>query len=200
MCFLSIFPLAGLLFIILLILGKVIILKRKRVTVKAARSNKPGASLYLYPVFLLILLLWMTALTELTFNLSPLLLPPFITKKLINLLALEITGAVFIFLSVILMLITLVHFKTSLRFGMNSNNQGKLITTGIFSISRNPFFLSLILFFIGQALVFPGILLIAMAGMAVAGIHLFIMREEKFMRMHYRNQYTDYMQKVRRYI
>ncbi len=200
MCFLSIFPLAGLLIIILLILGKVVILKRKRVTVKAAGSYKPGASLILYPVFLLILLLWMAALTELTFKLSPFLLPHLMTKKIINLPALEITGAVFIFLSVVLMLITLVHFKTSLRFGMNSKNQGKLITTGIFSFSRNPFFLSLNLFFIGQALVFPGILLIAMALMTVAGIHLFIKREEKFMRIHYGNQYNVYMHKVRRYI
>jgi protein-S-isoprenylcysteine O-methyltransferase Ste14 len=200
MCFLSIFPLAGLLIIMLLILVKVVSLKKKGVPVKAAQSKKPGIQLIIYPIFLLILLLWITALTEITFNLSPPLLPSFMTNTITTSVAFKITGAVFVFLSVLLMLITLVHFKSSLRFGMNSNNQGKLITTGIFSFSRNPFFLSIILYFIGQALIFPGYLLIAMAVLALAGIHFFILREEMFMRMHYRNQYNEYMQKVRRYI
>lgn len=200
MCFLSIFPLAGLLIIVLLVLAKVVSLKRKGVIVKAARSKNQELNPILYPVFLLVLLLWLTALTKLSFNLSLSLLPSFLTNKMVESLALEIMGAVFIFLSVFLLFITLVHFKNSLRFGMSHNNQGKLVTDGIFSISRNPFFLSLILYFIGQAMIFPGILLIAMALMAVAGIHFFILKEEKFMRMHYGKQYTDYMQNVRRYI
>ena len=199
MCFLSIFPLAGLLIIILLIVVKVVILKNKGVLVKAAGSDKPLATLILYPIFLLILLLWLTALINLSFDLPPFLLPSFLTKKMIQSPILETMGAVFICLSVLLMFITLVHFKSSLRFGMNSNNQGKLITTGIFSYSRNPFFLSLNLYFIGHSLIFPGILFLATTCMAVAAIHLFILKEEKFMRMHYRNQYINYQQKVGRY-
>jgi protein-S-isoprenylcysteine O-methyltransferase Ste14 len=98
-----------------------------------------------------------------------------------------------------LMLITLVHFKTSLRFGMSSSNKGDLITTGIFSFSRNPFFLSLNLYFTGQAMVFPAIVFIGFALMAVAGIHFFILKEEKFLIIFYGESYTSYQKKVRRY-
>jgi hypothetical protein len=64
MCFLSIFPFAGLMIIVLLISFKVVLLQRKGISVKAGTSKKPAANRFLYPVFLLILLLWLTALSR----------------------------------------------------------------------------------------------------------------------------------------
>ncbi len=199
MRFLSIFPLAGLLIIILLIFVKTVLLKRKGIPFKAGTTKLTGTNLLLFPLFLLLLLVWLAALTSQTFNIHSFLYPSALTKNLVSSLLPLAAGAGIILLSVLIMSITLIHFKTSLRFGLNKNNQGKLITEGIFSFSRNPFFLSLDLYFIGQALVFPGILFIAMTLMALTGIHLFILKEEKFLRMHYREIYTDYAKKVRRY-
>jgi hypothetical protein len=64
MCFLSIFPFAGLMIIVLLISFKVVLLQRKGISVKAGTSKKPAANRFLYPVFLLILLVWLTALSR----------------------------------------------------------------------------------------------------------------------------------------
>ncbi|MGM0620026.1 MAG: methyltransferase family protein, partial [Bacteroidota bacterium] len=104
-----------------------------------------------------------------------------------------------IFISLIFMALTLHHFKTSLRFGLNENNRGKLITTGIFSFSRNPFFFSIIIYFLGTALVFPNWFFIGFAVLAIVSIHLFILKEEKFMEEHFGESYLKYQQKVRRY-
>jgi len=86
-----------------------------------------------------------------------------------------------------------------LRFGLNENNRGKLINTGIFSVSRNPFFFSIILCFVGTALIFMNWFFIGFAVLAIVSIHFFILKEEKFMRQHYGESYREYRKKVRRY-
>lgn len=199
MCFLSIFPLAGMLIIVLLIIIKVIVLRKKGIEVSPKETGKKPASLLVYPVFLLLFLIWLCGLAESALHLKQPLLPAFMTQKLIVSFMLNTAGAAFILLSVLVMLFALLHFKSSLRFGMSKNNRGKLITTGIFSHTRNPFFLSIDLFFVGQAMVFPAPLFIAMAVLAAVSIHLFILKEEKFMQVHYHDEYPHYSQKVRRY-
>jgi protein-S-isoprenylcysteine O-methyltransferase Ste14 len=200
MCFLSIFPLAGLLIIALLIFIKVRALRKQGIKVSAKGTKKKPAFLLVYPVFLLLFMIWLWGLAESALHLQQPVLPSFLTKRIIESYILEATGAGFIFLSVILMLFTLLHFKSSLRFGLSKNNPGKLITTGIFSLTRNPFFLSIDLFFIGQAMVIPAPLFIAMAFMALLSIHLFILKEERFMHVQYPEEYPSYSRKVRRYL
>jgi len=199
MCFLSIFPLAGLLIIVLLILIKVLVLRKQWVQVSAKGTKKKPAFILVYIVFLLLFMIWLWGLAGSVFHLQQPVLPSFLTHRFTESVMLQATGAVFIAVSDLLMLFTLLHFKSSLRFGLSKNNQGKLITTGIFSISRNPFFLSIDLFFIGQAMVFPAPLFVAMALFAVLSIHFFILKEEKFLSSYYSKEYLDYTQKIRRY-
>jgi protein-S-isoprenylcysteine O-methyltransferase Ste14 len=199
MCFLSIFPLAGLLMIVLLIFIKVRVLRRQGIKVSAKGTKKKPAFLLVYILFLLLFMIWLVGLAESALHLQQPVLPSFLTKRTIESWILEAAGAGLIFLSVILMLFTLLHFKSSLRFGLSETNPGKLITTGIFSLTRNPFFLSINLFFIGQAMVFPALLFIVMALLALVSIHFFILKEEKFLSVYYRKKYDDYMHKVKRY-
>ncbi len=200
MNFLGILPLTGLLVIVLLIVLKVFSLRRNGISVRAQKHNKTAIIFFLYPLFLLLLLLWLAALMEKTFQLQSFPIPNFLTDERITSFVLQITGAVLIFLSVILMFFTMLHFKSSLRFGMSRDNQGKLVTAGVFSYSRNPFFLSLIFYFIGQALIFPGILFVIIALMSVIGIHFFILKEEEFLYNYYKDEYFKYSGKVRRYL
>lgn len=196
---LSIFPLAGFLLIVILILLKIQVLNKKGVSVTAITKKTNRFTLLLYVLFGLFLFSWLAAITGNIFNLHPFFHSSLLTKQLMQSPLLTATGAILIFLAVVLMGITLAHFKTSFRFGLNSNNKGKLITNGIFAYSRNPFFLSLNLYFIGQAFIFPGILFIATALMAATGIHLFILKEEKFLHINYSHHYLNYRKKVRRY-
>jgi protein-S-isoprenylcysteine O-methyltransferase Ste14 len=110
-----------------------------------------------------------------------------------------VAGVVITIMSLIIMLLTLLHFRNSLRFGLDENNRGKLITGGIFSISRNPFFTSLLLWFFGIALILPSPFFIGFALLAAVGIHFFILKEEKFMQRFYGVEYLEYRRKVRRY-
>src|SRR5690606_9696822 len=96
--------------------------------------------------------------------------PNFLTAALFDHFILNLVGAAVILASVLLFFVTLRHFKHSLRFGFDEKNLGKLITNGIFSISRNPFFLSVELYFIGVSLVITNIFFLSITFLAIVAI------------------------------
>ena len=153
----------------------------------------------LYPIFILFLLLFVMELCRPFFPNSFYILPSLITTPVTDQLVLKIIGSGLIVISIISLLLTLIHFRKSLRFGMNSNNLGQLITSGVFLISRNPFFVSLELYFWGIAVQIPSPFFIGFALLATVSIHFFILKEEKFMRENYGEEYKKYANRVRRY-
>ena len=195
----EIFPLLSFLILTSLISGRIIFLKRKGVKVSASSGKKDKTTVFLYPVFLLILFLWIWEIAKSLFQISVSILPESITHHLIESVFLKIAAILVISISLLLLLLTLIHFKNSLRFGMDEKNLGKLVTTGIFSVSRNPFFLSLDLYFMGIAILLPSMFFIGFAILTLVSIHFFILKEEKFMRNVYGDEYLEYYRKVRRY-
>ncbi len=190
-------PAAGFVLLVLLIFFNSFELKKKGVQVSNAGNRKPGNIKWFYPVFAVFFLLFLTEIFKPMYGFS--LLPTVLTSFLFNSVLIRLTGVLAIFLSVYLLKTTLKHFGNSLRFGLNENNTGKLVTTGIFIYSRNPFFLSLLLFFTGTTLVFPNFFFLAFTIAAFTGIHLSIMKEEKFMYKVYDEEYKKYVTKVHRY-
>jgi len=102
--------------------------------------------------------------------------------------------------SLIWFFITLKTFGRSFRVGIDINTKDDLITNGVFSISRNPIYLAFITFFIGIFLAYPNIGTVTILAVFMAGIHRQILREEKFLKGHYGNDYITYCDKVRRYL
>lgn len=195
----EIFPLASFLILIILIYGRVVILNRKGIKVSAGKTKKSKFVRLLYPIFLLIILLWFFQLIKSVFHISFSVLPEILTNILVESVIRKISGVAIVSGSLILLLLTLLNFKNSLRFGMDETNKGELITTGIFSVSRNPFFLSLELYFLGIAILFPNLFFIGFAVLSLVSIHFFILKEEKYLRKMYGKEYDNYSQKVRRY-
>ncbi|MGV0814556.1 isoprenylcysteine carboxylmethyltransferase family protein [Mycolicibacterium boenickei] len=108
-------------------------------------------------------------------------------------IALCLAGVVFVLLS-------LISFGQSFRVGIDVDAPDKLVTTGVFAISRNPIYVGFFLVLVGQFLVFPNWIPLAYL---VAGTWLFhrqVLREESFLREHYGQEYTDYCSAVRRYL
>jgi protein-S-isoprenylcysteine O-methyltransferase Ste14 len=196
---LEIVPFTGFLLLTAMILGKTVLLKNRGIKVSSANENPPRLMFILYPVFFLLLFVWVFELAKPVFHFQFSILNSRLITPLADYLFLEIAGAILIFIALVFMALTLHHFKTSLRFGLNENNRGELITNGIFSFSRNPFFLSIMIYFLGTALVFPTWFFIGWAVLAIFSIHLFILKEEKFMKEHFGESYRNYRQKVRRY-
>ncbi|MEB3032936.1 methyltransferase family protein [[Mycobacterium] nativiensis] len=109
-------------------------------------------------------------------------------------------GVACCFAGLLMVLLSLVSFGTSFRVGIDTEQPDKLVTSGVFAISRNPIYVGFGLVLLGQFLVFPTwIPLIYL----LAGVWLFnrqVLREEAFMRRHYGQEYAAYCGRVRRYL
>lgn len=193
------FPIVGFLVLIFLVLGRVIYLKRKGIIVSSDSTETSKTKVLINAFFLAILLLWLFELARPVLVPSFSILPANITKLLVDSFFMKIAGFSLIAFALVILWATLLHFKNSLRFGLDKNNRGELVTTGIFSVSRNPFFLSLDLYFLGVAILLPSIFLIGFSVLAIVSIHFFILKEEKFMGKIYGEEYEIYRGRVRRY-
>lgn len=193
-------PFISLFVLVAMLVIKLVIMKKKGVQPGSGNGEKNRAKAILLPVFFLVFLLWLFEIARPAFDIRFDLLPNFITGFVLVNKTLQLAGSILILFSLILFLWTLKGFGTSLRFGLDKNQQGKLITSGIFSVSRNPFFLSFDLFFIGTALVLPSVFHIGFTLAALIGIHFFILKEERFLMNVHGKAYQAYKQKVRRYL
>lgn len=190
-------PATGFFLLIFLISTHSVLLKKKGVKVSSVTTQKPGQRKWSYPFFAFLLLLFIAEIFNPLTGFS--LLPEFLNDFLIDSLIVRIAGTFTVFLSVFILKTTLQHFGNSLRFGLNENNVGKFITTGIFARSRNPFFVSIWLYFCGTTLVFPNLFFLIFAILAFTGIHFSILKEEKFLQKVFGDEYFEYCRKVRRY-
>jgi protein-S-isoprenylcysteine O-methyltransferase Ste14 len=109
-------------------------------------------------------------------------------------------GVLFCLTGLILCLLSIVSFGSSFRVGIDVNNPDMLVTTGVFTITRNPIYVALWIVLFGQFLVFPNWILLLYLGAATWLFHRQVLLEEAFMKEHYGQEYSEYCAHVRRYI
>ena len=97
-------------------------------------------------------------------------------------------------------ILTLVSFGDSFRLGIDINTPDKLITTGMFAVSRNLIYVCFLLFFTGLFLVHRNVVIAAAVVLFAMAIHRQVLREEVFLKGHYGTEYEAYFRKVRRYL
>jgi len=110
------------------------------------------------------------------------------------------TGWVFLFLSLILVWISQSQMANSWRIGIDDKNKTKLITNGMFSISRNPIFLGIMIANIGLFLVIPNAFTLLIVSLSTLSVNTQIRLEEEFLKREFGKEYIEYAEKVRRWI
>jgi len=164
-------------------------------------KDKKGFNAVIEILFLIGLLIWSYEIITIIFNIEFHIIPiDFVNKIILNNIILKYLGMGLIFIGYILFLMSLVSFGKSWRVGIDSKNPGKLVTNGIFSITRNPIFVYIDLYFVGTALINTNILFILFAVLVIIGIHYQILQEEIFLSNFYGQEYSEYKKRVRRYI
>ncbi len=101
---------------------------------------------------------------------------------------------------VLVLVLSIVSFGNSFRVGIDVDQPGRLVTTGIFAVSRNPIYVGFFLFLVGELLVFPNWVLLAYLAGGTWLFHRQVLREEEFMRQRYGQEYVEYCGRVRRYV
>ena len=176
-----------------LLFTRVILLRKKGVKV-IVFGNSPKSDFLLIPPLLLLIYAAISPSLSLPF-------PKILIKSLSESLLLSWIGVFSNIFGLVCFALSLKAFGNSFRIGIDNKQPDKLITHGVFAISRNPIYVSFFFIFSGLTLIYLNIVSIVMLTcFFVPLIHRQVLREEKFMKKHYSEQYTEYYKKVRRYL
>lgn len=86
----------------------------------------------------------------------------------------------------------IIHFAKPGSDGINRS--------GLYSISRNPMYVTFFLYLLGACMMTRSWLLLAILLVFQASVHFMILAEERWCRETFGEAFTDYMNKVRRYL
>jgi len=86
------------------------------------------------------------------------------------------------------------------KIGIDEKNKTKLVTKGLFSISRNPIFLGIMIANIGLFIVIPNAFTLLIISLSTISINTQIRLEEEFLKREFGKDYFEYAKKVRRWI
>ncbi len=109
-------------------------------------------------------------------------------------------GVAFCLAGIVMLTWSLISFGRSFRVGIDTEQPDRLITTGIFRLSRNPIYVAFGFVLIGQFLIFPNWILLVYPLAAAWLVHRQVLLEEQYLKSHYGQEYVDYCRHVRRYL
>ena len=116
-------------------------------------------------------------------------------------IAIQILGIVITAFGVMAFTISVVQMKDNWRAGVQREEKTDLVTSGIYSISRNPAFLGFDLMYIGILFSFFNWCLCFATCFALIFFHLQIVNvEEDFLQETFGQEYLEYKKKVSRYL
>ena len=108
-------------------------------------------------------------------------------------------GIVIACVGVLVFIIAMWTMRDSWRAGIPEKDRTKLVTTGIYRISRNPAFLGFDLMYIGLLIAFFNFVHVIFVLYAVVMLHLQILQEEQFLIAAFGEKYADYKKHTGRY-
>jgi len=109
-------------------------------------------------------------------------------------------GWLLLFISILLVWIAQSHMRESWRIGIDEINKSELVTSGLFSYSRNPIFLGIMIANFGLFLIIPNAFTLLIVSLSTVSINTQIRLEEAFLEKSHGTAYINYRKKVRRWI
>lgn len=170
-------------------IGKMMLQKRRGIqTDQIAKGNKKDKVFYV-ELFLKVAT-YSVVIVEVG---SIFLVTPSLSKELITI------GMLLSFVGDIVFAIAVITMKDSWRAGLAEKDETKMITNGIYKISRNPAFLGFDLVYIGILLMFFNWILFFFSLLAIVMLHIQILQEEPYLERVFGAAYIDYKSRVCRY-
>jgi protein-S-isoprenylcysteine O-methyltransferase Ste14 len=108
-------------------------------------------------------------------------------------------GVLLCLAGLLLLLWSLVSFGQSFRVGIDTEHPDNLVTTGVFSHSRNPIYVAFATILLGEFLIFSNWILLIYLFAAVWLFHRQVLREEEYLQEYYGEEFQAYCGRVRRY-
>ena len=125
---------------------------------------------------------------------------PLGTIHLINDRFAMILGVGLIVLNLVVSGASLLNLKDSWRVGVLEDQKTELVTSGIYRMTRNPYFVSYILMFAAYTIFLQNITLLGLSIVGFIFIHNMILKEEHYLHSVHGDSYLDYKKNVPRYL
>ncbi len=132
-------------------------------------------------------------------NLFPLVYQYFIPVKWLEISILKYTGFTLIHLALLWIIIAQVQMSNSWRVGIDLSTKTELKTKGLFSISRNPVFLGMLITLAGLFLILPNAITLLVLVASIWIFQIQVLLEEEYLTKKHGKPYTEYTKKVRRW-
>lgn len=171
-------------------IGKMIVQRRKGIQTDQMAKGKQKTKVF-YIELTMKIATYSVVVAEV---LSLFFAPPYLPQTFV------VIGVVLGFIGDILFTVSVITMKDSWRAGIAENDKTKIITNGIYSISRNPAFLAFDCVYAGLLLIAFNWFLLALSAFAMTMLHLQILQEETFLSKTFGAEYDIYKNKVRRYL
>ncbi|MCB9273402.1 MAG: isoprenylcysteine carboxylmethyltransferase family protein [Lewinellaceae bacterium] len=114
--------------------------------------------------------------------------------------ALHLVGWALLLLSLPVIFLAQMQMAGSWRVGIDEKERTPLVTHGLFSCSRNPIFLGLLVSLLGFFFVVPNAYSLLLLGLSYASIQIQVRLEEPFLRAQHGAAYERYCEQVRRWV
>lgn len=111
-----------------------------------------------------------------------------------------VIGIIFLVFSLLISFLALMQMKDSWRIGIIEGDKTELITSGIYMISRNPYFVSYIFLFAGYIFLIPNLLVMVLSLLSFISMHQLILKEEQHLQSLHGIKYSEYKKRTPRYI
>lgn len=161
-------------------------------------SNSDNAHDYIGKVFkMLLALLFITGTIYAFFTEGvKYLLPIWYLEKPI----LQIIGLIILFVALVWIAIAQHQMSNSWRIGIDEKHKTRLVTEGVFSISRNPIFLGMLSTLLGLFLVIPNAITFMVLITGFISVQIQVRLEEEFLLKTHGEAYKNYCSKTKRWI
>ena len=109
-------------------------------------------------------------------------------------------GTMLLVLALVWVLVAQAQMGNAWRIGIDANAETELIQTGLFAVSRNPIFLSMLVMLLGLFFILPGAVSLAVGVLGAALIHIQVRLEEEHLTRLHGETYRAYCRRVRRWL
>lgn len=193
------FALGFLFLFFLTFFGRTVLLTLQGVKVVVLGEGKKGFARLLELALFIGLFIWTYEVINYAFQWNHSVLPGLLTQPILRLTPFQTAGLGIIVMGYIVFVAALISFGTSWRVGVDKEGPGELVTTGVFSLSRNPVFVFIDLYFFGMWLIVGNLFFLVSAVAVIGAMHYQVLQEERFLNEHYGERYIAYQNRVRRY-
>lgn len=187
------------LFLLIIVMKTTFLRMRRNLNPIVIGGGKRGLLLIVEIAAFAALLLWMIEVVLYAVHSSFHVFPWPFDVVVIDSYVLKVVGAILIVVGLIVFILAYLSFGDSWRVGFDVKTPGALVTKGVFSVTRNPIYLSLDLWFIGIFLINGTRSFLILACLALIVQHWQILQEEAFLTNLYGQSYRDYCGRTGRY-